>query len=108
MLFEGAFEGLAKIKENTERIEKAYEETHCSNILLDFSKMSGKVGIYTEHALGKHISKITPQGIRLAVLAPSYMKITASGHLENVVINRFTRLMVFWELQESIEWLKTA
>ncbi len=106
--FEGDFGNLAKMIENTQRILKAYRETNCPNALLDFSKISGKVGIFAEHLLGEHIARVIPRWTNIAVLAPPYMKDNASGHLENVVVNRAARLKVFWELEDAIEWLKAC
>ncbi|MDP8217943.1 MAG: hypothetical protein P9M03_04390 [Candidatus Theseobacter exili] len=104
--FEGQFGNLAKMIENTQRILKAYRETKCPNILLDFSRISGRIGIFAEHFLGKHIAHISPRKANIAVLAPLYLKGTASGHLENVVVNRATHLKVFWEIEDAVEWLK--
>ena len=106
--FEGHFENLIKMIENTQRIFKAYRETNCPNALLDFSRISGKIGIFAEHFLGEHIAHVIPLKARIAVLAPPYMKDTASGHLENVATNRAARLRVFWELEDAIEWLKAS
>jgi len=106
--FEGHFGNLTKMIENTKRILKAHKETNCPNALLDFSKISGRIGIFTEHILGRHIAHVIPLKVNIAVLAPPYMKDTASGHLENVAINRAVRMRVFWEIDEAIEWLKAC
>jgi hypothetical protein len=106
--FEGHFGSLAKMIQNTQLILKAYRKTNCPNAMLDFSRISGKIGIVAEHILGQHIARVIPPKASIAVLAPPYMKDTASGHLENVAINSGARLRVFWELEDAIEWLKAS
>ena len=106
--FEGRFGNLTKMFENTRCILKAYRDTKCPNALLDFSAISGRIGILAEHFLGQHIAHVIPPSARIAVLAPPYMKDTASGHLENVARNRAARLRVFWEREEAIRWLKAS
>ncbi len=106
--FEGHFEDLSKMIEQGRLILKAHKETKCSNVILDFSIITGEIGVITEHLLGEFISKIIPRNVRIAVIAPSHMKSTASGHLETVVSNRSGRLTVCWVLEEAVEWLNTT
>jgi hypothetical protein len=104
--FEGHFESFEEIIENTKHVMAAYHETGCSNAILDFTAMSGRFGIWAEHALGIHISTVMPRGARVAVLPPTYMKAKATGHLENVVANRRGRFAVFWNIEDAISWLE--
>lgn len=53
--FEGEFSKLARMKENTQRILKAYKDNNCSRGILDFSKITGKINLLYEHFLGLHI-----------------------------------------------------
>ncbi len=106
--FEGHFENLSKMIEHGRLILKAYKETKCSDIILDFYIITGKIGIITEHVLGEFISKMIPMNARIALVAPSHMKSTASGHLETVVANRSGRLKVCWDFEEAVEWFQTA
>ncbi len=105
--FEGHFENLAKMLEQGQLILKAYKETKCSKIILDFCIITGEIGVITEHTLGEFISKIIPKNVRIALIGPSHMRSTPSGHLETVVANRSGGLKVFWDLEEAVEWLKT-
>ncbi len=104
--FEGRYENLDKMVEHGRLILKAYKETKCSNIILDFKIITGAIGVITEHTLGKFISKMIPKNVRIALIAPSHMKATASGHLETVVANRSGGLKVCWDLEEAVEWLE--
>lgn len=106
--FEGHFKILNKMIEHGRLILKAYKETNCPNVILDFSIITGQIGVITEHTLGEFISKMIPQKVRIAVIAPSHMKSTASGHLETVVANRSGRLKVCWKLEEAVEWLRAS
>ena len=100
--FEGQFGNLAKMIESTQLILKACRETKCTNILLDFSRISGRIGIFAEHFLGKHIAHISPKEANIAVLAPLYLKGIASGLLVLVgfccgsVENNRLVVNVFW------------
>ncbi len=103
--FAGEFEGLKRMIENTRRILTFHRETGCRNALLDFTAMTGRVGIFAEHGLGVQISIAMPKRSRVAVLAPSYMKKKASGHLENVVANRREGFRLFWDHDDAVAWL---
>ncbi|MFH2012866.1 MAG: hypothetical protein ABIJ37_09245 [Pseudomonadota bacterium] len=83
--FEGDHSGkLPNLIEYTKRIQRERKESNCQNSLLDFSSISGKIGIIAEHLLGEHIARVIPsKTTKVAVLAPQHMKDTASGHLEN-------------------------
>ena len=104
--FEGRFDKLAKMEENTKKVLAAHEESGYYKALLDFSQIKGTVGLLYEHYLGKQISFAAPQGAKIALLGPNYLRILDTGHLRNVASNRDTNLKIFWEMDEAVAWLQ--
>ena len=106
--FEGRFEKLAKMEENTKKVLAAHEESGFFKALLDFSQIKGTVGLLYEHYLGKQISFAAPQNAKIALLGPKHLKIFDTGHLRNVTANRATNLKIFWDMNEAVAWLNSA
>lgn len=104
-VFGGRFENLARIKENTRRIQDFCQEHKCTQALFDFRNISGNVGVLAQHLLGEHIAELLPRHSRIAVLTPAYMSSDATEHLETVVTNRAGHLKIFRELQAAVDWL---
>jgi len=102
---QGTFEHFAHMEENTRRIVAECERTGCERVLLDFTETSGEISIFDQHTLGNQIVAVAPAKARIAVVPPPHLRKRATAHLENVVMNRFVRLKVFWEMDAAGEWL---
>ena len=105
--FEGTFENLRLMEQNTDLISKASKEYDCLDFLLDFRKITGRISIVYQYYFGVHLCKVAPISSHIALLPPLYTKSTATSYLENVVANRGGCLKVFWNEREAVKWLKS-